>query len=71
LRAPLSRVGELIGDLFAQIPRQDEDVVRPCLRKLIGRENRNVRARREATVLVGAAVDEIVDEIGADAAEIE
>ena len=58
-------------DLVLQVPGQDQDVVGLGLVDGLDRLDRDVRARREAAVLVGVAVDGEVEEVGADAAVVE
>ena len=71
LPAPLADVPELRRDLVDEVPRQDEQVVGTRLGDPLERMDRDVRPRREQTVLVRVAVDRVVEEIGADAAVVQ
>ena len=46
-----------------QVPRQDQHVVGPRLANALGRKDRDVGARQELPVLVGVAVDGVVEEV--------
>ena len=71
LPAPFPDVRELCGDLPLQVPRQDQDVVRPGLRDALRGIDRDVGAGQEPPVLVRIAVDGVVEEIGPDAAVVQ
>ncbi len=69
---PHSRmIGQLRHDFLLQIPGQNQHEVGTSLPDPIGRENRNMRARQKLVVLVGVAVDRVVDEVGSDAAVVQ
>src|SRR5207248_5315402 len=69
--APSPYVRHLLDDLFSEVPRQDEDVVGPRLVDLVRRVNRNVCYREELPLLVRAAIDGEIEEIGADPTIVE
>src|SRR5206468_3902895 len=58
-------------DLVAQVPGQDQEEIRPGLEYALRRVDRNARSRKEAPLLLRAAVYRVVDEIGAYAAIVE
>ena len=70
--APHSRAcGELLHDLLLEVPGQDQDVVGAVLLERLGVLDRDVRAREELALLVRVAVDRVLEEVGADAAEVQ
>src|SRR5437773_275941 len=69
--APLAHVAELCADLLPQVPRQDEDVVGPGLREPLGRVDRDVRARKELTLLDRAPVNGVLEQVRPDAAVVQ
>src|SRR5712691_696860 len=71
LCSPLPRVGELGGDLSLQVPRQDQDVVRPRFVDPLGRIDRNVGSGKKFALLVGISVYCVLHEIGPDPAVVE
>ncbi len=58
-------------DFVLQVPRQNQHVVRTGLTNPFGRKDGNVRAREKLAVLVGIAIDRVVDEVRANAAVVE
>src|SRR4051812_15046478 len=62
-RAPLARVGELGNDLVAQVPRQDEDEVGARLGEALGALDRDVCPRQVHALLVGVAVDGVLEQV--------
>ena len=64
-------MAHLRNDLVLQIPRQDQQVIRPRLVDCGYRIDRNVHSWRIAAVLVWVAVDSEIEEISADAAVVE
>src|SRR5689334_8319313 len=71
LAAPRAHVFELFADFLAQIPREHEDVIGLRLRELLGRVDRNVRARQELALFHRAAVDGVREQVAANAAVVE
>ena len=69
--APLPDVGELLGELVAQVPGQDQHVVGLVLGDPLRREDRDPGAGGEPAVLVGVAVDRVRQQVGPDAAVVE
>ena len=64
-------MAHLAHDFGLQVPRQDEQIVGPCLIDGLDRMDGNVHAGREAAVLIRIAIDREVEEILADAAIVE
>src|ERR1700722_9321606 len=71
LPAPGPYVLQLLADLVPQVPRQDEDVVRPRLGQAFRRVDGNVRAGQELPLLDRAPVDRVREQVGPDAAVVE
>jgi hypothetical protein len=71
LRTPLADVGELRRNLVDEIPGEDENVVRTCLRDPLRRMYRDVRPGGEEPVLVWIAIHGVIDKIGTDPAVVE
>src|SRR5260370_2232191 len=71
LASPIPNACILLHDFLFEIPRQDQQIIRPCTLDLIRWINGNVCPRQELAVLMGIAVDGIVDEVGADGAIIQ
>ena len=69
--APFADVRVLLGDLLAQVPRQDEHDVRARLAQRLERPDRDVRARQKLALLVRVGVDGVVEEVGAHAAVVQ
>src|SRR5699024_4019228 len=69
--APLPDVVELCDDLVLEVPRQDEDVVRLGLGDPRGFVDRDAGTGGVPAVLVGVAVDRVVEEVRTDAAVVE
>ena len=70
-RSPFTRVGQLLDDLVLEIPRKDQDVVGAILLEHLGVLDRDVRPRQELALLVRVAIDRVLKEIGANAAEVQ
>src|SRR2546430_14220259 len=68
LASPIPNECILLHDFLFEIPRQNQQIIRPCTLNLIRRINRDMCSRQELAVLVGIAVDGVVDEIGANGA---
>src|SRR5262249_15906792 len=66
--APGADIGQLIGDLVFEVPRQYQYVVGFGFADLLRREDGNVGAWQILAVLVGIAINRVVEEVGADAA---
>src|SRR5262245_44093884 len=62
---------ELRHDLVLEVPGQDEDVVRTVLLERLGMPDRDVGSRQVLTLLIRIAVDRVVEEIGANTAEVQ
>jgi len=58
-------------DLVGQVPGKDQQVVRPGPVDRLGCQDRNVRPWEVHPLLVGAAVDGEVQQVGPDAAVVE
>src|SRR5438132_4752700 len=71
LAAPVPNVSRLLHDLVLQVPRQDQQVVGPRCAYLFGREDRDVRTRKELALLVGAPVYGVSQKIGPNAAVVQ
>src|SRR2546421_2807524 len=71
LASPIPNECILLHDFLFEIPRQNEQIIGPGTLDLIRRINGDVRSRQELAVLMGIAVDGIVDEVGADGAIIQ
>src|SRR5262245_30643608 len=71
LAAPLAHMGHLLHDFVLDVPRKDQQVVRPGLGDLLGRVDRNVGAWREPSVLVRVAVNGVVEKVRSDAAVVQ
>ena len=69
--APLADKGHLFDDLVLQIPGQNKKIVRPVLFDSIRREDLDMGPRSELPVFIRVAVDGVVQEVAADAAEVE
>src|SRR4051794_36317863 len=69
--APLGDVGELLGDLGFEIPRQCKYHVRPILGDLFGLIDRNPCAGSESSMLVGVSVDRVLEQVAANSAIVE
>ena len=63
-RPPVAGMGELEEYLILNVPRKDEDVVRPHFLDAVGRVNRDVGPGKEAALLVRVAIDREIDEVG-------
>jgi hypothetical protein len=69
--AAVAAVFRLGGKNFiGEIPRQQQHRVGPALDERARIEDRQVRAGREKPLLIGAAIDDEIDEFAADAAVI-
>src|SRR6266404_951754 len=64
LPAPRRDCRHLADDLVLDVPRKDQDVVRPGLEDAIRRKDRNVRPRCELAVFVLVFVDGVIEKIG-------
>src|SRR3954453_9574199 len=62
--APLTDVAQLLADLGAQVPRQDQDVVRTVGRDPVRVMDRDVRTRQEPALFVRASVDRVTHQVG-------
>src|SRR5690606_36277446 len=71
LAAPGGDVAHLLDDLVLEIPRQDQDVVGLARVDRLDLVDRDVHARREASVLVRIAIDGEFHEVSADAAIVQ
>src|SRR6266852_3637234 len=69
--APFPYIGHLSHDLLAEIPGQQQQIVRLRFGDPVGMVYYDVGARQEAALLVGAAIDDIVDEVRPDAAIVQ
>src|SRR5580658_685582 len=69
--APRADELELPADLLPQVPRQDNDVVRPGRGQSLGVVDRDVRAREELALLERAAINGVLEEVRSDATVVE
>src|SRR4051794_35543582 len=69
--SPGGNAGKLRHDFLLEIPRKDQDVIRPGIPESIRLEYRNVRSGQELAVFVWAAIHREIDEIGSDPGVIE
>ena len=71
-RPPHSRMNcNLLHDFIFQVPGQDDDIVRLCLPDSVRMINRDMSARQEPPLFVGASIHCVFDEILADAAVVQ
>src|SRR6185503_17357509 len=63
LPSPLTDTTHLLHNLFAEIPRKNEEIIWVSLAYLFWRIDGNVHAREEMTLLMRAPVNRVVDEI--------
>ncbi len=71
LAPPFTDEQKLVLDFVLEVPRKNEYVVRLRLTNLIRVKHRDVRAGKKPAVLVGVAVDGVVDKVASQAAVIE
>src|SRR6266581_5979607 len=71
LSAPLSNKSHLLHDFISQIPRQNQEIIRPHFPDFLRRVDRDVRSRRKTPVLIRVAVNRVIEEIGADSTVVE
>ena len=71
LPAPLANVAHLLAHFFLDIPRQNDQVIRFGGSNHLWMQDRDMRAREKMPLFVGAAVDRIVEKIGAHPQVIE
>src|SRR5713226_4338233 len=71
LSPPRLNQRHLLHDLVLEIPRQDEDVVRPSLEDPLRWVDGYVGARREPALLVRVAVHRVVEEVRPDPAVVQ
>src|SRR6185369_759588 len=71
LATPFPNVSRSLRDLFLQIPRQDQYVVRARLADAVGCEDRDMSAGRELALLVRIRVDGEVEKVGSNAAIVQ
>ena len=64
--APAVHKRQLSHDLGLQVPRQDQHIVWSDFRNMLWRQNRNTRARQEATMLVRIAINGEINEISTE-----
>src|SRR6266852_1456399 len=66
LAAPIADVGVLLNNFVLEIPRENQQVIRLCASDLIGRIYRDTSSWQKHPLLIRAAIDRVVKEIGAD-----
>src|SRR5215813_13441570 len=69
--APSPDEGQLLHDLILEVPRKDEHVVRTGLGDAFRRVDRDPGAGSVLPLLVWAAIDGVVEEVGSNAAVVE
>src|ERR1700733_2940655 len=63
---PVLKLIDLRHDFVPQVPRQNEDVVRPSLLYFLGSQDRDSCSRQKMTLFVHVAVDRIFNEVPPD-----
>src|SRR5438552_5416963 len=71
LASPIPNKCILLHNFLFEIPWQNQQIIRPRTLDLIRRIDGDVCSRQELAVLVGIAVDGIVDEVGANGAIVQ
>src|SRR3989344_8221603 len=71
LSTPLADKSILFHDFVLEVPGQDKQIIRFGFLDLVRMADRNVCAGRILSLLVGIAIDSVVEEVLADAAIIE
>src|SRR6266851_1350909 len=69
--APIPYAGHLGENLFADVPRKDQHVIRPSFPQFVRMVDGNVRPRQVLSLLVRADVHRIIEEVRSNSAIVE
>src|SRR5215471_751793 len=71
LRAPFARISQLRDNLFAKVPRQNQDVIRLSFSEELDRVDRDVTAWKKPSLFVRVPINRKIQEVSANAAVVQ